>query len=828
MSADPSVAPGGLPSALIVEDGAGGGLTIQASIRRSGLALQTELVAAREQFEALLSERPPHLVLCPYWSPALTSLEALQLLRTLSLPIPLIVVNGPEDVQAVLSCMRAGAVDYVLGPENLGLVAAVERVLEQALLHTPPSAPPPPGKPEPERVEVVDLSRRMGERLTAGILVLDPEQGVVLDLNPVAVKLIGGARESLLGRHIQELLVPVDLDGDMRPEDGLHGPPCLRMLVRADGSKGLVSLRSSLLDIQGRRLILMSFIDLSRQVTFEGALQLARTAIDQAPEAIFWTSSSGRFLYVNQRACSSLGYTREELLSMCVPDIDPRFPERSWSHYWHRARREGALTLESVHRTRTGHEFPVELSIRHLRIGEQEFCCTFARDISRRKESRRLCRLTVEVLALLNRQEGLKQTVHRLIEHIRGFSQVAAVAVRLRAGEDYPYFATCGLPPELAEEERYLRRGATGDHSAPDAPFLDCLCPAVLQGKTDPGLPCYTPCGSFWTGNAGALAPETIARLPAHFPQCSCLAVGYNTLALIPLTAGDETVGLLQLGDPQPHKISARLVRTLEELAPSVGIALQHYLGTARQQALECRLRQSQKLECLGTLASGVAHEINNPINGIINYAQLIIDAPVQSPQVHEYASEIILEANRVARIVRSLLNCARHDPPEAPSAVSFQQILEPTLTLLGTTLRKEAIALETDLPGDLPAIHCRCVQIQQVLLNLLINARDALNERFPQAHPQKLIRIRARTIRKGEKPHLRITVEDQGGGIPDHVRPRIFDPFFTTKARGIGTGLGLAVCRQLIEAHKGEITVETRPGAWTRMHVDLPTGETD
>jgi len=237
---------------------------------------------------------------------------------------------------------------------------------------------------------------------------------------------------------------------------------------------------------------------------------------------------------------------------------------------------------------------------------------------------------------------------------------------------------------------------------------------------------------------------------------------------------------------------------------------------------LEAQLRQQQKLEAIGTLASGVAHEINNPINGIMNYAQLIADTVEPGSPAAAHAAEIVAETERVATIVRNLLQFARQEK-QSHSPARIADIVEQTLSLFQAVLRHDQITLTVDVPADLPSLKCRSQQIQQVLMNLLTNARDALNERYPGYHPDKTIRITVRPFERDGRAWLRLTVADQGNGIPPEIQDRIFDPFFTTKPRDKGTGLGLSISHGIAKDHHGVLHFETAPGTGTRFHLDLP-----
>lgn len=243
------------------------------------------------------------------------------------------------------------------------------------------------------------------------------------------------------------------------------------------------------------------------------------------------------------------------------------------------------------------------------------------------------------------------------------------------------------------------------------------------------------------------------------------------------------------------------------------------------RRQFEATARQQQKLESIGTLAGGVGHEINNPLNVIINYGQLLLEDPTDPVKVKDYAGNIVKESDRVAVIVSNLLRFARRDK-ETHGPAAIADIVERTLSLMRTGLKKDHIDLQHAIPQDMPMLKCRSQQIQQVLVNLLNNAQDALNERYPKGSDDKIIRIEARSFDKDGIPWVRLTVEDHGNGIPPNVAEKVFDPFFTTKTRIKGTGLGLSISHSIIKEHNGQIWFETEPGKGTRFHVDLPVND--
>lgn len=238
---------------------------------------------------------------------------------------------------------------------------------------------------------------------------------------------------------------------------------------------------------------------------------------------------------------------------------------------------------------------------------------------------------------------------------------------------------------------------------------------------------------------------------------------------------------------------------------------------------LEAQLRQAQKLEAIGILAGGVAHEINNPINIIMNFGQLILDSTEKESQVAKDANEIVNESLRIAEIVKKLLAFSRQTD-ETFNPVQIIDIVQSTMTLTNKLLSKDQIAIDIEIPGDLPVIMVREQQIMQVLMNLITNARDALNERYPEYDADKTILISCKTFTKDQNLWLRTTVKDHGAGVPSEFMECIFDPFFTTKPKHLGTGLGLSVSYGIIKDHRGELRVESEDGKGTEFHLDLPT----
>ena len=237
---------------------------------------------------------------------------------------------------------------------------------------------------------------------------------------------------------------------------------------------------------------------------------------------------------------------------------------------------------------------------------------------------------------------------------------------------------------------------------------------------------------------------------------------------------------------------------------------------------MELQLQHKQKLESIGTLAGGVAHEINNPIFGIINYAQLISEDPAANDQMKEYSQEIMAEGERVAEIVKNLLSFARQEK-QTHSLAQISDIIRQTVSLIQAVMRHDQILFEVDIEQGLPSIKCRSQQIQQVLMNMITNARDSLNEKYQGFHEDKKIILVCRQFKKDGRRWIRVTVEDHGTGIPAEIKDKLFDPFFTTKSRELGTGLGLSITHGIVQDHHGAFYFETEYGIFTKAILELP-----
>lgn len=256
---------------------------------------------------------------------------------------------------------------------------------------------------------------------------------------------------------------------------------------------------------------------------------------------------------------------------------------------------------------------------------------------------------------------------------------------------------------------------------------------------------------------------------------------------------------------------------------PKTVLAIFH--DNTQKRALEAEAIRAGHLASIGELAAGVAHEINNPINSVINLAQIIHDnSEVDSMEI-DVANRMIEEGTRIANIVSSLLAFSR-DRKEYKTANDLNELISNTLALISAQLEKDGITLQVNIPMELPLFISHAQQVQQVFLNIINNARYALNRKYNGAYEDKKFKISGELVTIDQNEYIRIIFFDKGIGISEHTIDHIINPFFSTKPSGKGTGLGLSISHGIISDHNGKLKFESQEGEFTRVIVDLPVGE--
>jgi signal transduction histidine kinase/CheY-like chemotaxis protein len=310
--------------------------------------------------------------------------------------------------------------------------------------------------------------------------------------------------------------------------------------------------------------------------------------------------------------------------------------------------------------------------------------------------------------------------------------------------------------------------------------------------------------------------PEIIDAMMGTFHAESVLC--------LPLLAKGQILGMVTVLDTgEPRKFSTEEISLLRGMVTQAGIALEnarlyHDLerSHAELKATQTALVQAARLTAMGELAAVVAHQINNPLTTIMVDSELLMqDIPSNNP-MRESVNAIHRAGQRAYAVVKRLLSTARRSSPDDnPEWLDAHQTLRNTLELVTTHIERSKIRLEVELDPRPGYVFAPPGHLEDVWLNLLLNARDALAG-VPNAHIQVHSQITPTT--------LEIGIRDNGAGIPSEYVSRIFEPFFTTKAAGDGTGLGLYICKQVIERCNGNIALTSEPGKGTLFTITLPT----
>ncbi len=574
--------------------------------------------------------------------------------------------------------------------------------------------------------------------------------GKFLEVNDAAIEVLGYSREELLS------MGPNDIDAQLDVSEITHLIEGMKLgetqvfetkHVTKDGKTFPVEVSSSLVTYAGEPAILSVTRDLTERKKTELRLALTHAGIDHAQIGMFQVDDGGRIYYVNQYACDNLGYTRDELLSMRIWEIDPNLDEERWRKHRSTTRAQGISTMETVHRRKDGSEFPVEVTINFATIDDKQVSISVSRDITERK----LAEKQREMLL-----DQLREHAQRLLE------VMSTVPVGLLL---------------LDSAHKVILANPIGEEA------LEVLANAQVGSKL------------IYLGNR--MLHDLLSR---------------------PLKEGLR------------HEVTAKgRVFEVATQAMSDEQKTGNFLVVVEDVTLERQvqreLHQQERLATVGQMAAGLAHDFNNIMSIIALYARQDLRDPGLSAGYREHLEIITQQTDRARDLIQQILDFGRRAILER-QPIDLAKVLQEQVRFLRRML-PETVCIEFESGDDEYAVNADPTRMQQILLNLALNARDAmpkgglLQVKLDHLRVDKKMASKMPELQPGD--WVRLTVIDDGSGISADVLPHIFNPFFSTKAPGEGSGLGLAQVYGIVKQHEGHITVDSQPGEGTAFEIYLP-----
>jgi PAS domain S-box-containing protein len=555
-------------------------------------------------------------------------------------------------------------------------------------------------------------------------------------------------------------------------------------------------------------------LDVQQQA--EAARAQLAAIVDSSEDAIIGQTLEGVITSWNQGAERLYGYTAAETIGqplalLVPPDLPDELPQLLVR--LQRGERVAQYETQRVHQDGTRLDVSLTISPIRDRTGRIVGAAKIARDITARKQTEAALR---ELNATLEQRVQDQTALLGLIERLtRAANEAPTSAAALQAAVDH-VCAFTGWPIGHV----YLAVAPGADRWAPtplwhlaDAPRF-----AAFQQATA-GLELAA--GEGLVGRVGARGqPEwrcEVATDPTFRRRHSAQAVGLRTGVAWPVLVGQEVAGVIECYTPAALAPQPTLLAALTQMGTQLGRTIERERALAQVQRQQEALFQREKLAAMSTLLASVAHELNNPLASIGLQAELLREDVAEGPLAEPVAA-ITQAAARCERLVRQFLTLARQHPPER-TTVALNALVAETVDLLAYPLQVDNVAVHLHLDAQVPPLWGDAHQLQQVLLNLLTNAQQALRA-APGAREVTC------TTHYDPAPHqITLTVADTGPGIPPALQARIFEPFFTTKPPGVGTGLGLPLCRGIVEAHGGTLEVRSTPGHGATFQLTLVVG---
>lgn len=559
--------------------------------------------------------------------------------------------------------------------------------------------------------------------------------------------------------------------------------------------------------------------------------------IEASKEAISITSSDGIIIYTNPAMDELFGYERGELIGKsplvlsAAPDPMGRAREMAEA-----LEKDGIWEGDYHNRRKDGTEFicHVRVTARRDEGGKAVSYLSTQHDVTERVRTNRQLQFSARLLEIANRHTKMKPLLGDFVEQIREFTGCSAAGIRMLDEEgNIPYEAHRGFSGKFHELENPL------------SVYVDkCMCVNVMTGAVDPELSCCTSSGCFYT-NSAARFLDGMSEEDRGSVRSICNNYGYESVALIPICSRDNALGLIHVADERTDVLSLDTVEALHQAAMLLGEAVDRILAQEAQDRAERQLKEqralsiaSDRLRSLGEMAAGIAHELNQPLVGVRGLAEHImigLDRGWKFPaeNIREKVRLIVEQSERMTHIIDHVRVFAKEAGRPEVHRVLVNDVIFSSVGLVNAQLRARGVELKFGLTEDLPFILANPFSLEEVILNLIGNARDAIEEKMnvnPETTESEIL-LRTREgfgSHDGKDRRVLIEVVDRGIGIPREILPKVFDPFFTTKGPDRGTGLGLAVSRSIIEELGGTLEIQSEINLGTTATISLKAEQLD
>ncbi len=429
---------------------------------------------------------------------------------------------------------------------------------------------------------------------TESIFIIDV-QGKVIEANEVLANRFGTSVRVLKGRNIYDF-IPEDVAYQRRiagNEVIKSGKP-IHLEDKRNGHTILSSVYPVIDENSNVEKLAIFGMDITPLKEAENSTQkqtqIYKTVIEGAIDGFWHVDMEGRIVEVNDAYCRMSGYSREEILEMDISDIEANETPEQIAAHLRKVIENGADRFETKHRTKCGKLLDIEVSSSYLNEEFSGFSC-FLRDITERKIAESEKEITVNLLNLLNTSNEKDELIHSVSDILYKWSDCEAVGIRLKEGDDYPYYQTRGFSEDFVILENSLCSCDINGQILRDDlgnPVLECMCGNVLCGRFDPQMPFFTEHGSFWTNSTTELLESTDESDRQARTRNRCNGEEYESVALIPIRTHGETLGLIQFNDKRKGIFSAEKVALFERLADNIALALS-------QRKIQEQVKQSEE-----------------------------------------------------------------------------------------------------------------------------------------------------------------------------------------------------------------------------------------